>query len=623
VNGFLINQRNDLPTINDKSSRYRLIRQVFQLGVKNKTLRKPENNLLGWYTIHSAEYEPPPDPPPQMKEIADYATSTYLTVFENNLWMHHESRLLKYLRALYGEASGGLSEDGASMIGPVGEAETLCYLICRHYDTGFKRRAQIAPTLEQSQLINLHRELFGLEDVWGPSGMLSEGKLKKNYTSLLKCSIDFLHTVEEFNATIPPHLSKHLIKQWTVAPMCSRKRHNLTIDTEILMQMMKEVGEIDKKVELNDFWPVASYHFDSIFVVKRPNDSDGRRRHSHGPSKQYVHRCYVQTDGVVLNAQFQPSAQERVKGGNRAKKRKAAENSKGNESTNAEAQSIKSAKSKRAAAKRKEWTHDGVTPDDAIRISIDPGRVNIIYAIRSTDSKVFKLTNRRYQEESGIRYANNRWSKWDTTLQEIYNQIGDNSPKTASTDRWSAFLAVDTANADSIWQVNYSKQSSRLRFHTYCKKKHVLESFVSSFASGLSLDDAEKKRRMVVGYGHARFSPTGRNEMAVPTTNTFKTVSKMWKTKIINENYTSVVCNECHGRLVCVKTDVVVNQDDRSLRKDNRGVHRCTSTCKTLGMSLKNRDLNAAKNIDEILLAELQGHDRPACFTANGAPPRR
>lgn len=659
VNGFLIAQQDSLPPIGGKAERERFIKQTLKLGLPS-TAQNPVNGLNAWYNARAGDYEgPPSDLPPQWKEISDYSCKTYLTVFENNLWMNYESRLLKYLKSLYGEASDGVSEDGQRMPGMTGEAETLLHLICRHYDSGFNnKRAQFAPTLEQTQLVNETRALFGLSDYWHASigtkvgnhkvsisdVVLSEGRLKRHYDALLKSSVAYLRVVEEFNAGIPEQFSEHLIKGWTIAPLCARKRHNLTIDREILMQMLQEVGQLPRHKKdptgekesvpytVADFFDLAPDHFDFVFEVRRVDDTKGKRRRGHGPSKQLKTRCYVQTDGVVLNAQFQPAGQPYEKGGNMAiKKRKAAEaaaakekklKENGGASTSAAAveQSTKSAKAKRAQAKRKEWSYDGVAPEDAILVSIDPGRVNIMYAYREMDYGVYKLTRARFQEEGGVLRSRQKWLKWNRPLREVYSQLGANSPKTVSAARWSAYIAVDTANAPAIWSVNYSKQASRMRFHTYCNTKRVMEKFVAGFGKGLGLSHAERRRRIIVGYGHARFSPTGRGEMAVPTTASFKTVAKAWKTRIVNENYTSSVCPDCHGRLKKVNTGVLVDRNGRVFKKDNRGVHRCTSVCKTVGLSLKNRDLVGARDILEILRADVMGLPRPACYTAQGAP---
>jgi len=99
VNGFLIANHESLPSIRDKPSRERFIKQTFKLGITTRPLQTPTPGLLQWYSAQTAYESPPADSPPQWKEISDYACNTYLTVFENNLWMNYESRLLKYLRA--------------------------------------------------------------------------------------------------------------------------------------------------------------------------------------------------------------------------------------------------------------------------------------------------------------------------------------------------------------------------------------------------------------------------------------------------------------------------------------------------------------------------------------------
>jgi hypothetical protein len=130
----------------------------------------------------------------------------------------------------------------------------------------------------------------------------------------------------------------------------------------------------------------------------------------------------------------------------------------------------------------------------------------------------------------------------------------------------------------------------------------------------------ERKRKVIVGFGQAKFASTGRGEMAVPTTQAFKECARMWHTRLVDENYTTCVCHDCDGRTRDVRTERYIN--DELVVGFNRAVRRCTSKCKATGRSLKHRDLNAALNILRCLNAELAGTPRPTALTRAGAPPR-
>lgn len=750
ANGFLVHAAaNDcLPNVKNKDDMERFVRQVMKLGVNQKPLNKPTRGLSEWYASNSNRYEDPPNAalvPIPIKEISDYCCKTYLTAFKNNLWMNHESRLLKYLKARWGDSGKGVPE-------------TLLYMILR-YGNDYQRRADIAPTREQSEFIVQHRALFGfvdpmykvyasfVEQFWGldsgevnavmsyfvredliPSGVqfvltedqsefvsspesfplfvqwktnamyasfvksfakkrwslrvgevqtvmsylpdgvpspeegspfcltkeqaefvsspesfpsfvewesshvppwdlrdtttwrnegVYESVLRKNCDVLLMSSIEFLRYIEEHNALLPRD-SNATIRTWTVAPLSSRKRHFVTVDGEILMQMLKAIDKLEKGMKYTQFQPLAVEQFQSVFRVRRKGIKGGKRSHRRGNSEQLCMRTFVQTDGVVLNVQFHRRGVEQIKGGIKAMNKRKRDQEAANRLQAEPSVPKQGSKAKRATDKRHKWVDRSETHDDTIVVAIDPGRANIIYAVRDSDGMEFRLTNGQYQHEGGIMYSRDSWERWNAPLQNIYDSIGQHSPKTASVDGWNEFLDVDTAAADAIWNVNYSKKASRMRFHTHCNTKKVMESFVAKFGKGVR----DAKRRILVGYGQAKFAPTGRGEMAVPTTQSFKTVAKMWKTRLVNENYTTAVCADCQGRLLPVKTNITkVNRSGREYTKKNRGVHRCTSACKTRGHSLKNRDKNACYNIGAILIADVAGLPRPSRFTAAGAPP--
>jgi hypothetical protein len=170
-------------------------------------------------------------------------------------------------------------------------------------------------------------------------------------------------------------------------------------------------------------------------------------------------------------------------------------------------------------------------------------------------------------------------------LKPFLTVLSDASLKTASFEKMTHSLGLWRDMSFLDWQVHYCKKRARMAFDVHCKRQRCLSKFFSSFAHGLSTD---QKEQVVVGYGQAKFAATARNELAVPTTKVFHVCCKSWPTKLIDEFRTTIYCHDCEERLMKVR-----KEDGRF----NRGLlHCCSNACKSL-CPLKNRDLNAGKNI--------------------------
>ena len=609
VNGFLLHAYTTGIKINlEKDNLQTLVSQCFTAGVKGSKKKKlPVPGLATWFEINKHRYPTAPTPPGvSWKGIMDYARTTYVTSFHNNLWMHHNGRLHKYLAARFGDE-----------VAPI-----------LHKLITWKRRPCDVKTVlqldtDQSECVRYERAAFGLDDE--STKAIGEGLLKDktNMSACLAASFRYLSYVENKNKNIEDGQPGHT-KLWTPAPLCAIKRHYMTIDSTILFTLFQKIGNVSDGLEFKDFWDIAPDHFASTFDQKRTNK--GRR--AHGPSNQIKQTCTAQTDGVAISVKYDPVGTPRVKGGNRVKKkRKYDEDTATSELAKSNGTVVekknkntgKSAKEIRSDERRKDLTYGGPVPEDAVKIACDPGRSNIMYLIRDVDNKRFQLTRGRYYHESGIHSLNESWKEWSVPLQAHNLALADHSPKTASVDRYNEFLSVEAAGRDAVWEVNYARRASRGRFGTHCGKKKVLQGFLASLGKGLGSAE-ERKRKVIVGFGQAKFASTGRGEMAVPTTQAFKECARMWHTRLVDENYSTCVCHDCDGRTRDVRTERYIN--DELVVGFNRAVRRCTSECKATGRSLKHRDLNAALNILRCLNAELEGKPRPTALTRAGAPPR-
>ena len=175
--------------------------------------------------------------------------------------------------------------------------------------------------------------------------------------------------------------------------------------------------------------------------------------------------------------------------------------------------------------------------------------------------------------------------KWNLKNKAVLEELSKNSPK--STDL-SNYLEVVSENYDTLWNNQKSLKWSRERMHLWIGKNRTLDRFYASMG-----------KSAIIAYGSAKFAPTGPGELAVPTTEAFKSCSKHFKIKLIDEFRTSKMCSCCGEEL----TKLYLGD------KEIRGFRRCDSiVCQR---KLVGRDSNAAKNIRDCYL------ERPNCLRRN------
>lgn len=126
-------------------------------------------------------------------------------------------------------------------------------------------------------------------------------------------------------------------------------------------------------------------------------------------------------------------------------------------------------------------------------------------------------------------------------------------------------------------------------------------------------DGVSKSRPLVIGVGAAGFAPTGKGELAVPTSELIKAlrraISRVRRTgrKVVvvtpDERYTTMKCCACGA----ITDNVIRGIDDREKR--SRRLRRCTS-CDHAG-KLRDRDVQASRNILWLLMAKYYGLERP------------
>ena len=238
-------------------------------------------------------------------------------------------------------------------------------------------------------------------------------------------------------------------------------------------------------------------------------------------------------------------------------------------------------------------------PADARVIAIDPGRVNMIFGVEEMSDGKFKthrLTRKQYRHKSHIQRNDEKIERWNTAVQAELAQLSLVTPKTASLAKFNEFLRVHLQVHEALWDQFGKHKYGLLRMDNYIHKTKAVDKFLNS------LVDPADRRPVVIAYGAAKISPTGRGEVSVPTTSLAHKCMKKFCTVLVDEFRTSKCCRRCKEELCVLKREA-----DGAAR-EIRGLRCCRSSNCRKTHYLVSRDLNAALNILDCYVA---GENRP------------
>ena len=226
---------------------------------------------------------------------------------------------------------------------------------------------------------------------------------------------------------------------------------------------------------------------------------------------------------------------------------------------------------------------------------LDPGRTNILTATNSYGDTC-KVSTAEYYFDSKITEKNRRYSKWYKNDQRVLTAFRTlPSLKTTSVDQFMSYLDIFFKEVDYLLDFHFRKGFRDAKFKTYVFAQKKLHNMCKQLVND---------NRTVVGFGDwsNKDSPVLRKPKG--PVKAFKDTLKRYATVIdIDEYKTSKTCSCCHEEVE--KTGVYT-------------VLRCANTfCKR---NLINRDQNAASNILYLVINQLEGRPRPACFMRMAPP---
>ena len=328
-------------------------------------------------------------------------------------------------------------------------------------------------------------------------------------------------------------------------------------------------------------------------------------------------------------------------------------------------------------------------------IAIDPGRTNIIYSVESnkntsTKHKIYKFTRKQYYQQSGINKRKELTEKWreNDNMNIIDNEFSKCTIKTAREENWSQYLKTYNKYKDKLWKHKQQLKYGRLKFRSYILRNKCLDGFLASWYKTTNkvtlikerITEKKKKNgkfrrkkkkirikvkpkcqlelemiknhkplKPLIAYGDGSFNSTGKGEVSVPNKRIFNKCRRYYKTILVNEHKTTILCSCCHQRLCNIKygkidkttKENIIDEKEEKITKnikknsnikietlskqeinkeeakDNiewqsyplRGLKWCRST--NCSFKYVNRDKNAAINILQKYHALRQNQDYP------------
>ena len=385
------------------------------------------------------------------------------------------------------------------------------------------------------------QEMWRHKLILGPD-MMGEAWLKKE---------ESMERILRYFVFMNRFLGANDLKLCNLLPISKIRSHYMTLDTHSFYGVMADAKIIDpKKCPGSTFVDLGKDHWASTFNV------------SPIKGKNATFTGTMDTDGIASTFHFvRPKKVAKAKPVGRVEKEAALE-------------------------KLSEELQRDPTVDI---VAIDPGRSNIIYAVKLVDKKPkeFVLTRNQYYTESGIFTARRHTEDWHRGIQPSLKALSEASSKGADKSVFLAYLKVVMEHYDVFWSEYLKPRWANQRLRLYGGKKKTFAKFFNRMEEG--------GRKIVIAYGSAKYAPGGKNEISVPTSRAFKECSYRFPTFAVDEFRTTRIYNGDH---------TTVLQDIK--RKDTsgkvRGLLWCCSTNQRKSKYV-NRDLNAALNIRDCFIS--------------------
>lgn len=197
-----------------------------------------------------------------------------------------------------------------------------------------------------------------------------------------------------------------------------------------------------------------------------------------------------------------------------------------------------------------------------IVVGLDPGRANlatVAYTIGQEDREGFpprdkkervrlkdswSLSRGQYYEDSNTKKMGRAQMRRYQELLEGFAQLKQGSVRTADYRDIERYLSLYVGMRDAWWDLALRRRESRDNLQRYSGKRSVLDGFFARVNKQLRKQFPGVKIEVAYGSAGEKMKPTGKGEVAVPTTGTYKSCKRVFgkdAVSVTNEFRTTLV----------------------------------------------------------------------------------
>lgn len=240
-------------------------------------------------------------------------------------------------------------------------------------------------------------------------------------------------------------------------------------------------------------------------------------------------------------------------------------------------------------------------------IGIDPG-VRALITSYDTTGNVIQINTREYRHKSKMIYACKKRENWYKNWEHYDEWQGIPTIKTSKTSIMKKYFSYVFPKMKTFTDFHMEKGFRNLNFTSYCRSKATLAQICKHIAGG---------KNTLVGFGdYSQQHGLIKSHPTTPILRLKKELRKYCKVVDIDEYNTSKTCSSCHQEITLYKNRIKRmrwgKREDKARMSNIHSVIRCKHNECTL--CYMDRDINASKNILNLLQLQYEGKARPKCF---------
>ena len=238
-------------------------------------------------------------------------------------------------------------------------------------------------------------------------------------------------------------------------------------------------------------------------------------------------------------------------------------------------------------------------------LGIDPGKSNLVYIINETKNTLRYTAPQRRKESYSKKYCNIISSKkFHNGIIQTETTLSNFNSKTVDYERYKEYLSAKIKMNDDVKEFYQDLKLRKFKWRVWIYQRKSEDVFFNKIEKTYGKD-------LLLCYGN--WSTTKQMKYIMPTRGIGlrRRLSKKYKTLLVDEFNTSVICNQCKSKL-------------SNFKKDGEKVHRVLvcNECKSGSSDSKtstfiNRDINGSLNILEISKQWILNQTRPIAFERN------